>query len=164
MANVLAEHYARLDQLQEWEELLQIVRARIDALQRDLDGDALIPSVGVRHDHQGHGGGLISDPTATAAAEWARNRRTIISTELRELLEEENGLAGDVTRLRMATVSISRAIARLEPTVRRIVEARYLERRTNTAIAVEIGVDETTVRYHLAQASRTILSGVRLGA
>ena len=164
MANVLAEHYARLDQLQEWEELLQIVRARIDALQRDLDGDALIPSVGVRHDYQGHGGGLISDPTATAAAEWARNRRTIISTELRELLEEENGLAGDVTRLRMATVSISRAIARLEPTVRRIVEARYLERRTNTAIAVEIGVDETTVRYHLAQASRTILSGVRLGA
>ncbi len=148
---ILYRYYRKLQDLERKRKALAGTEKRIAEVRKLLaEADDFIPSFGMIGNYLAVVGGKSDGPPAdhTARAYDAYTYSVErLTDELARLGKRRISLKLRIMTLEAETEGIEFAIGLLEPEERRIVEQKYLYRRSNLQIGMALGMDESTVRY-----------------
>ena len=149
----LFEHYLLVDRQDVVACRMESTRGRIREIEQLLHSDALLPTQGVaKYAPSAHASG-VSNPTERAAERYGE-QLAHFQEELVRLRLRLVDLSQELQSLNESGFAMAKALGKLADIPREIVEQRYRYGRSHSQIGTEIQIslDESTVRYHLADA------------
>lgn len=149
-------YYRQIDRREIAEERLRLTHERITELAQLLDSNQLMPSQGVaRYSPIPCGQGSPSDPTVSVFARYEREF-THYAEERTRLQLRATSLSQEIAEIRDQCAVLTKALSYLTAVDRHILEGKYRFGKSNVQIAIEVELDERTVRNHLDALALTL--------
>ena len=153
--NLIAEYYRQLSRQAVAEDRLRLTRDAIAETTQLLQSSDLIPSQGVARYRPFAGATGVSDPTGRAAETYGRELAHY-RNEIKRLRLRECSLLNEVYEIRLQTAGMAKAISLLNDELRQVIEGMFSAKKSVVMLSEQLCKDESTIRYHLAEAYRMI--------
>jgi RNA polymerase sigma factor (sigma-70 family) len=143
-------YYRDQAELAKCQQALQKLEQRIEDTRKILlDVEKLIPSIGVVGNYSpvgGNRGGQPGDPTVVGYSSYQQTVEEL-NNKLAKYMKRKISLRLRILELESELEAVELALGTLKPEERKIIEQRYLYRRSNQQVGSALGMDEGTVRY-----------------